>query len=236
MPRLPAAPAAPARPRTSRRRLSAADSAALSAAGAWSTLAAALPSPLRERLDAALAGMRTAPARDFLAAHGLAPAALDAAATSLGVEALLNFTLAQPQGFLSPLVTTFVPLFDVELTTRVLLQENQNGASVRMGPTYRVAGDGSITSGYLLLPQFTAFITQTVQQLAAAAASQARLAAAALSGDAAAVRSQAAANLGALKGYLGVQLGPLPTSFTVAFEIVLREQLSVNGVDIAAVI
>ena len=222
-----------------RRRLLHANSAALealSSAGLWHALAALLPPQLTTRLAAALAAL---PHRS----GGIAAGGRDvaAAASALGLDAattaaLLNFTLAAPQGPLSPFLSTFVPLFDVELTTRLLLQENQNGASVRMGPVYRVGGDGTIAEGFLLLPQFTAFVTQTTQQLAAFAAGKLRAAAEALAGNAANAQRQREDNAAALAQYFGVQFGPLPTAAVVVFELVLRGQISVNGGDLAAVV
>ena len=227
-------PEAPAALR--RRRLLPAHSAqlaALSAAGLWPALAALLPPQLAPRLAAALAAM---PHR-IAAGNG----DISAAATALGLDAataasLVNFTLAQPQGPASPFLTSFVPLFDVELTTRVLVQENQNGASVRLGPVFRVGGDGTIAEGFLLLPQFTAFVTQTTQQLAAFAAGKLRAAAEALAGNAANAQRQREDNAAALAEYFGVQFGPLPTAVVIVFELVLRSQISVNGGDLAAVV
>jgi hypothetical protein len=54
-----------------------------------------------------------------------------------------------------------------------------------------------------------------VQQLAAASSGAMSATAAWLRGDAAAASSQAAQNAAALRDYFGVQLGPLPLSFTV---------------------
>jgi hypothetical protein len=200
--------------------------AALSAAGFWPALSALLPPALRQRLAAALTAVHTAPAATHLLDRGIAPESLAAAAALLGIDALTvaafeGFTLAQPQPPLSLLVTSFVPLYDVELTVRLLLQANQNGASLRIGPTFRLAGDGTITEGFLILPQFTSFITQTVQQLAAASSGAMRATAAWLRGDAAAASSQAAQNAAALRDYFGVQLGPLPLSLTVRSHSVL---------------
>jgi hypothetical protein len=230
-----ACPEAPAVPRR-RRLLPAADLAALSDAGMWPALSALLPRQLKPRLAAALAAL---PHRH----GGIAASARDAAAaaSALGLDdftasALRNFTLASPQGFTSPFLSSFVPLFDVELTTRLLIQENQNGASVRLGPTFRVAGDGTVAEGFLLLPQFTTFVTQTTQQLAAFAAGKLRAAAAMLAGDAAAAQQQRDVNAAALADYFGLQFGPLPTAAVIAFELVMRSQLSVNGGDLAAVI
>ena len=232
-----ACPEAPAA--LKRRRLLPANSAALAAlstAGLWPALAALLPPQLAPRLAAALAAL---PHRS----GGIAAGGRDiaAAATALSLDAataasLLNFTLAAPQGSASPCLSTFVPLFDVELTTRILLQENQNGASVRLGPVFRVGGDGTVAEGFLLLPQFSAFVTQTTQQLAAFAAAKLRAAAEALAGNAANAQRQREDNAAALAQYFGVQFGPLPPAVVVVFELVLRSQLSVNGGDLAAVV
>ena len=213
-----ACPAAPAA--LKRRRLLPANSAALAAlstAGLWPALAALLPPQLAPRLAAALAAL---------------PHRMDATTAA----SLLNFTLAAPQGPASLFLSSFVPLFDVELTTRILVQENQNGASLRLGPVFRVGGDGTVAEGFLLLPQFTAFVTQTTQQLAAFAAAKLRAAAEALAGNAANAQRQREDNAAALAEYFGVQFGPLPTAVVVAFELVLRSQLSVNGGDLAAVV
>ena len=222
-----------------RRRLLPANSAALaalSAAGLWPALAALLPSQLAPRLAAALASLPHHSGGVAVGGRDVAAAAsvlgLDAATTA----ALLNFTLAEPQGPISPFLSTFVPLFDVELTTRLLLQENQNGASLRLGPVYRVGGDGTVAEGFLLLPQFTAFVTQTTQQLAAFATSKLRAAAEALAGNAANAQRQREDNAAALAEYFGVQFGPLPTAAVVVFELVLRSQISINGGDLAAVV
>ena len=232
-----ACPAAPAA--LKRRRLLPANSAALAAlstAGLWPALAALLPPQLAPRLAAALTAL---PHRN----GGMAAGGRDvaAAASALGLDAatagaLLNFTLAAPQGPASPFLSSFVPLFDVELTTRILVQENQNGASLRLGPVFRVGGDGTVAEGFLLLPQFTAFVTQTTQQLAAFAAAKLRAAAEALAGNVANARRQREDNAAALAEYFGVQFGPLPTAVVVVFELVLRSQLSVNGGDLAAVV
>ena len=194
--------------RAARRRLPAADLAALSAAGFWPALASLLPPSLRQRLAAALTAVHTAPAATYLLDRGISPESMASAAALLGIDALTldafqGFTLSQPQPPLSLLVTSFVPLFDVELTVRLLLQRNQLGASIRVGPTFRVAGDGTITEGFLYQPQYTAFITQTVQLLAAAASGALRTTSAWLRGDAAAASSQAEQNAAALRDYFG---------------------------------
>jgi hypothetical protein len=206
--------------RTSRRKLPAVEVAALAAAGFFPALAAELPPAARARLTEALTSARSAPAAAFAAENGIAPGALAEAASQLGIDALTvgafaNFTLAQPQLPLPLITTTFVPLFDVEATVRLLLHENQNDLSLRVGPTFRVAGDGTITEGFLYLPLFTSFITQTTQQLAAAAGGVLNATAARLRRDAAAAAAQAAANKAALEEYFAVQLGPLPLGVVV---------------------
>jgi hypothetical protein len=213
--------------RTSRRKLSAAEVAALSAAGFFPALAAALPPAARARLTEALDAARSAPAAAFATANGIAPGALAAAASQLGINALAvdafaNVTLAQPQGPLPLISTTFVPLFDVEMTVRLLLHQNQNDLSLRVGPTFRVAGDGTVTEGFLYLPLFTSFITQTTQQLAAAASGVLNATAARLRRDAATAAAQAAANKAALEAYFGVQLGPLPLGVAVRHRACVR--------------
>ena len=184
--------------------------------------------------------MHSAPATAFLAAHGLAPAGVAAAGADMGLDAaalLSNLTVTGIQApLLSPLTAQFVPLFDVELTARLLAQINQNGLSMRLGPVFRAGGDGTLTEGFFILPLFTTFVTTTVQQLAALGAAGLRVAAAVLRRDLTTVRAEAAATAALTKQFFAANFGPTPASIAIALELVLRDQLSVNGGDIAAVV
>lgn len=235
-----ACPAAEPAPEPLRRRLlPAAEVEALTGAGMWPALAALLPPELVPRLAAALASLPHTPLGENVEATS---AAVSAAAAALGLDdaatvaALRNFTLAAPQAPTSLLATSFVPLFDIELTSRLLLQENENGASVRAGPTFRVGGDGTIAAGYLLQPLFTTFIATTKAQLASFAAGKLRAAASAIAGNATAAAQQSQSNAEELARFFNMQLGPLPTAVAVAFDFVIRSQLSINGGDIASVL
>ena len=132
-----------------------------------------------------------------------------------------NLTIVQPQSPLNPVTSSLVQLFDIELSVRGLLVENENAASIRLGSTVRGGSDGSLTEGFIFQPVVTGFISQTLQQAAAFGA--------------AALRAGSGAVKRVLQPYLQTQLQPLPDSITLACDVLFRVQVSANGGDVASV-
>ncbi len=192
--------------RATRRKLTPTEAAALATDGFFADLIGILPPAMQTNVT------------DFLASH-------------------VNFTLAAPQLPLSLLTSYAVALLDIQFTVRLLAISNTRSASARIGPTLRIGSDGTLAEGFLVVPVLSAFLAQTAQQQAAMIGDTLALAARAVAGDPAAVATQGAANTAELLAeYFGTVLGPLPLTATLAFEVILRSQLSVNDADIAGVV
>lgn len=132
-----------------------------------------------------------------------------------------NLTIVPPQSPLNAVTSSLTQLFDIELSVRGLLVENENAASIRLGSTVREGSDGSLTEGFIFQPVVTGFLSQTLQQAAAFGA--------------AALRAGSGAVKRVLQPYLQTQLQPLPDSITLACDVLFRVQVSANGGDIASV-
>lgn len=132
-----------------------------------------------------------------------------------------NLTITSPQHPLNIATIFITGLFDIEVSLRILAIENQNAFANRLASALRLGSDGSADVGLIVQPAYTSFLTTTIQQLAG-------LGAAALALDRAAFWR-------ALAGEVKEQTQPLPLTFTVGFEVLLRAQLSENAGDIASV-